>query len=262
MIEQAADAQVAYNKADIFGEKKINELHAYQTALDKAGGAMERWGVIIGDKLTPLITNVFVPAVDWLTSVIEDAAYRWDVAQHNIALGITYTAGLFSGNMDKYNMLLINPVKKPESKPSEKTPGGNTWMPDLKAGEAAAEAAFKSLTDAMKEQEKALKDLNDEKQRLLDLDKDYGREMSLVGWDVGRARELTIRHGWATEDQKGKVGQSQVAAGKAMAKVGEAALSIGGNLILQINGSNKTLGQIVTEGQDLAKQRIVAGVVS
>jgi hypothetical protein len=53
-----------------------------------------------------------------------------------------------------------------------------------------------------------------------------------------------------------------VAAGKAMAKVGEAALSIGGNLILQINGSNKTLGQIVTEGQDLAKQRILAGVIS
>ena len=82
---------------------------------------------------------------------------------------------------------------------------------ELKAKEDREKRAIEGVTDALKDQIRAEEDLTDAKKARFDLDKGYEREMSLVGWDVGRARELTIRHGWAEEDQMGKVGEAQAA---------------------------------------------------
>jgi hypothetical protein len=138
------------------------------------------------------------------------------------------------------------------------------------AAAAAAQAREKkhidAITDSVKEYQKAIKDAADEKQRLFDLDKNYTREMSLTGWDVGRARELTIRHGWAEEDQAGRFAETQTAVRTAGLNVGSAAASVSGDLVINIDGTEfKRIKGVISLNDEsldkqLRRQRIVAGI--
>jgi uncharacterized protein (UPF0335 family) len=151
--------------------------------------------------------------------------------------------------------------------PSPESPPG----PDTAALEAAAAREKKQIdliTDAFKEEIKAVEDLTDEKKRLNDMDKDFTREMSLKGWDVAGARELTIRHQWAEQDQAGRIAEAQSAVQKSALNLGSAAARASGDLIIYLDGKElkRVKGVISLDGQELDsylnKQVKIAGIPS
>jgi hypothetical protein len=269
IINNVADAQDAYNKADPFSDQKIATLDKYNTALEKAGAASDRWAVTIGDKLTPLITGVFIPAVDALSGAISFLSTKWDEMQFNAAKNILSVQALLTGDSSKLNAFITAGMGGGAKSAASGTGGtGNTFLPDTETANARLEenekTMWSALTAAGKEYESALKDVIDEKKKLADLDKDYYRGMSTVGWDVARARDLTIKHGWDTEDQTANVGASQQALSTSSKnlKNRQDAWAVAGNFIINVNGYNKTIAQAEKEAKDLAGERIKAGIPS
>lgn len=104
-----------------------------------------------------------------------------------------------------------------------------------------AELAFQSLRIEMYENatattalQKAQADLNDEIERGKDIDKNYIRELSLVGTDVAAARELTIRHNWAKADQQTEI--NKATASVANAPAGDLYVNIDGKTVASVPG--------------------------
>lgn len=74
-------------------------------------------------------------------------------------------------------------------------------------------------------------DLADAQDRLNDINKDYTREMSILNpRDVSAARDLTIRHNWAVEDQQAAISKASGAT------YGDVVVNIDGKTIARVPG--------------------------
>jgi hypothetical protein len=227
IINNVADAQDAYNKADPFSDKKIATLDKYNTALEKAGAASERWAVVIGDKLTPLIDNVFIPAVDAAASAVDWLSKSWDYMQFNAAKNILSVQALLTGDSSKLNAFVTAGMGGGSQSAAPSTgsanpgdgsaPSTSSWA-DRVFG-TSSQDAVKTTGDLVNDIGDAMKDLKDktddvaESQKKLndltkkysetqeDLDRQYAREMSMVDpRDASAVRNLMINHQWNEED--------------------------------------------------------------
>jgi hypothetical protein len=108
--------------------------------------------------------------------------------------------------------------------------------PDTKA----EEDRLKSLKTATDDYTKAVNDLAAAYEGLNDINKDYSREMSILNTrDVARARDLTIRHTWAVEDEAANVNTAKAGVAAASVAVGRASMAAAGITItgpITVNG--------------------------
>lgn len=284
LIEDVTKAQEAFVNADVISDERIDKMDEMEDSLNRISATMGKWAVIMGEKLFPLL-DLLVSYTDKIDKPFQMMAIGWDKAQYEIGKDILYLQSLVTGNWDKYNAY-IEANKQNERDRNARmselldpriaatkgaSTGGAPGIPvDTTAAEALqkkAEENQKELTRLTEDYADAIEKAADAKQGLVDLDKDYERQMSQVGWDVGRARELTIQHGWAEEDQAKRVGEAQAEVSRIGATkiekgavVKEEGLKIGGDLVLNIPGYTGTLESAVEEGKRMAKERIKAGV--
>jgi hypothetical protein len=279
LIENVTEAQEAFNKADPFSDKKIATLENYNNALEKAGAASERWAIVIGDKLTPLITNVFIPAVDAAGSSVDYLSKKWDEMQIKAAQSILYAQGAVSGDFSK--LAAFNTANKGGSKGAASSTGSanaaagsapstSNWAEDLFGG--ASQGKIKTsveliddVADAMKDLKDRTEDVADEQKKLNDLtkkyaesqedlDRQYARELSMVDpRDASSVRNLMMNHQWSEEDlqiqqmRDTSTANEDIATAKgAQAEAAGGVAKKSGDLIININGKilQKMLGVV------------------
>jgi ABC-type transporter Mla subunit MlaD len=272
MINEAAEAQEAYNKADPFSDKKIATLHEYQIALDKAGAASDRWAVTIGDKLTPLITAVFIPAIEAAGGAVDWLSKKWDEMQFNAAKNILATQAFLSGDSSKYDAFVTAGMGGGAKGAASSTgsanagagaaPSKSNWAEDVFGGTSqgkvkttvdllddvgSAMEDLKEKTDDVADAQKKLNDLTKKyAETQEDLDRTYSREMSMVdprdASAVRNEEDLAIQQSRDTSTANEDIATAKGAQAEAAAGVGKAA----GDLIINIDGKlvAKSIGVI------------------
>ena len=276
LINDAAEAQEAYNKADPFSDKKIATLNSYQTALDKAGAASERWAVTIGDKLTPLIDNVFIPAIDAASAAVDWLSKKWDEMQINAATNLLSVQAFITGDSSKLNAFITankgGGAKGAASSTGSANAGAgpaeasNQWALDVFGGESqgkikTAADLVEDVADAMKDLKDRTEDVADEQKKLNDLtkkysetqedlDRQYAREMSMVDpRDASAVRNLMVNHQWDEEDLAIQQSRDTSTANEDMAIAKGAQMEAAGNVAkaagqfaITINGNVNVTG--------------------
>ena len=280
MIDEVTEAEEAYNKANPFDDKKISELQEYQIALDKASAASDRWAVTIGDKLTPLITGVFIPAVDMITNAVDVMSDAWDKSLVSATRYYFYAQGAAAGDFSKleaYNTSIKGGGSKGAASSTGSAnaaagsaPSTSTWAEDLFGG--ASQGKIKTsveliddIGDSMKDLKDRTEDVADEQKKLNDLtkkyaesqedlDRQYARELSMVDpRDASSVRNLMMNHQWSEEDlqiqqmRDTSTANEDIATAKgAQAEAAGGVAKKSGDLIININGKilQKMLGVV------------------
>ena len=271
------ELQKLIDQAPIISDEKIAKLDAFNTKMALMNEKLERTKTIIGEELIgsfstwgTTIDNMlqkgqplflfFQDLNILLEAMAEGFVLLGGAAMITAGLIANFTTGNFAVGLliaNKEFEKLGTKVKQMQwdfAHPNYGTPGAPSGPGPAPIDTSAAEAAQKKITDGIKDYTDALKDAATEKKKLFDLDKDYGREMSLTGWDVAAARELTIRHGWAVQDQAKNVKTAETKAGQT--------LSVAGNLVLNIPGYTGNLKDAVNQATELAMEVRVAGIPS
>ena len=92
----------------------------------------------------------------------------------------------------------------------EAAPKADKHLSGAAVADPEEENRIKALKTATDNYTKSVEDLGKAYESLNDINKDYAREMSILNpRDVSAARQLTIRHNWAVEDQQDEIAKAQ-----------------------------------------------------
>jgi uncharacterized protein (UPF0335 family) len=218
------ELQALLDQAPIIDSDKIQKMDEFNTKLALVN---EEWKIMyaelgtelipVVEELMPLISDYGIPAIGGLATILEWAGRGFHImgAEAKAAYEVIINRDLGAAKKDMQD--LANWIQSQQTADALKSAGytegaywdGTKWVKPAKPGSKApdvtdkgaaktAEQAEKdrvsALVDAWKEYQDQIKNVQDEKKALYNLDKEYYEDVMGAGRDLGAIRSLTKSH--------------------------------------------------------------------
>lgn len=264
LISNAEEALDAYNKKTPFTESEIDRMDRTNQKLGSIGAAIEEIAVRLSNRFGPLF-DVLADGFDLLSEKVTDldnyVAGLGKNAENNIGDMLAFIKNP-SGGLNQYSTMRStierNETTEKEQKKVELEAQRQSILDKLKEKQAETTRdttgytdSINSLSDAMRAYKDAVADAADEQERLNDIEKNYGREMSIVNArDISAVRNLVTRHQWDVEDQQERLAKSQTGVAAGAAAVGTQMASFALNIQTANFSKDYPVDQMIRDYED------------
>jgi len=255
------EIQALIDQAPIIDSDKIQAMDEFNTKLAVLNEQWQTTYAVLGtelipvaDQILPLIQDYGIPAVSGLASVLEWAGRGFHLIGSEAKAAYQFMTLDFEGALQTQKDL-VSWFQSEQTEDANKASGytygatwdGTKWVKPTKSGGAApvadaskaAQDAEKertnAMTDAWKEYQQAIKDVEDETKKLEDINKDFIRGFSTTDpRDIQSRINMIVRHNWEVEDQQVKI--NTAAASASGEKYGDVVINIDGKTLTRVQG--------------------------